>query len=173
MPRTVIFLSSTWHTHLYTTSQIRVFSMDSKHSRPIYYLHSPNYPKSILPSLISGNWVIVTLTLTPTLIYRGKPSLSGNRVVVTPKPNSNKETQQNWQIVFIPFLSLTAGFQNPTLSEVSAYGSFYTYLDDREFTPWEYGNIGWIWRNQIADMIHAYVRASASTITATTRRWGS
>ena len=95
IPRTLIFMSSPWHTHLSTTGQIRVFSVDSTHSRQIYSLHSPTPPKYILLSLLSCNMVIVTLTLT--LIYRETPSLSGNWVVVTPNltlTNKPRETDK-------------------------------------------------------------------------------
>ena len=70
MTWTVIFLSSHWHMHLRTTSQIHVLSVDSAHSHPIYLLHSPSTPKSILPPLLPGNWVSITLTITITLIDR-------------------------------------------------------------------------------------------------------
>ena len=85
MPQTVTFLSSCWHTHLRTTSQIHVSFVYSTHSCPIYLLHSPTSPKSIFPYSISLNRVIVTLTLTLTLTIIGREisSLSGNWVVVS------------------------------------------------------------------------------------------
>ena len=55
----------------------------------------PNLPKFIFPSSFSGNWLIVTLTLT--LIDRENSHISGNRVIVTPKPNSNKETHKTYK----------------------------------------------------------------------------
>ena len=94
MPWTVIFLSSHWHTYLCTTSQIRVFSVDLTHSHPFYSLHSPTSSKSIFAPLIYVYWV-----------DRETSSLSGTWAVVTPKPNPNKETQKNWKILFIPFIS--------------------------------------------------------------------
>ena len=105
MPRTVIFMSSPLAHALASTSQICVLSVDFTHSRPIYSLHSQTSPKYIFPSLLCGNQVIVILILTLTLIDKETSLISGNRVVVTPKPNVNKETQRNWQIVFSPFLS--------------------------------------------------------------------
>ena len=95
MPLTVIFLSNHWHVHLRATSQIRIFSVDLTHYRPIYSFQSPSSPKSISPFSLPGNRLIVTLTLTLTLIDRETSSLSENWVFVTPKSNFNKETQQN------------------------------------------------------------------------------
>ena len=89
----MIFLSSQWHARFNTTSQIRDFSMDLTNSCPIYLLHTLSPLNYILSYLISGNRKIVTISLTLTLIDREISSLSGNNVLVTPKPNSNKETQ--------------------------------------------------------------------------------
>ena len=100
MPRMVIFISSHCHTHLHTTIKIRVLSVDLTHSPSIYSLHSPTSSDSIFPSLLSGNWVILNLTI----IYRETPSLSVNWLVVTPKLYCKKETQRDLQILLSPFL---------------------------------------------------------------------
>ena len=87
MPQTVIFLSSHRNAHLRTTSQIHILSVDSNHSLPIYLLQYQSSPKYIFSSLIPGNRVIINLTLT--LIDGETTSLSGKRVVVKTKYNSN------------------------------------------------------------------------------------
>ena len=104
MPRTVIFLSSPWHTHLHTTIQICVLYVDLTHSCLSYSLYSTTPTKYTFSSWLSGNRVITTRTLT--LIGRETSLISGNQVVVTPKHNFNKETQWNWKMLFGPFLSL-------------------------------------------------------------------
>ena len=75
MPWRLTFLSSHCNTHLCTISQINILSMNSTHSRLIYSLHSPTPLKYIFLSLLSGNHIIVilTLTLSPTSIGRHAP----------------------------------------------------------------------------------------------------
>ena len=74
-PWTVTFLSSPWHTHLRTTIQIRISSVDFNHSLHIYLLHSPTPLEYNLHSSLSRNWVIATLTLTITLTLFDRDAL--------------------------------------------------------------------------------------------------
>ena len=103
-------MSSHWHEHSCTTSKIRVLSVDSTKSRLIELLHYSTSPKSIFPSLLSGNQVIVTLTLTLTLIDRETSSLSGNWLIATLTLSLTKKPREtdNHDLVL---LSLSLAFK--------------------------------------------------------------
>ena len=63
-------MSSPCHTNLCTTCQIHIFSVDLTYSYLIYSAPSLTTLKYILLTLLSGNWLLVILTITLALIDR-------------------------------------------------------------------------------------------------------